>query len=65
MAQVRYVVSGFYHAQVLVVWGQASGLAALYPWALVLMVALQAFLIAVLLRAMLRRRARERLLGNI
>jgi cellulose synthase (UDP-forming) len=65
LAQARYVVSGFYHARVLVVWGNASGLAALYPWALVLMVALQAFLIAVLLRAMLRRRARERLLGNI
>jgi len=65
MARTRYVLSGFYHAQVLVVWGQASGMAALYPWALVLMVALQAFLIAVLLRSMLRRRARERLLGNI
>jgi cellulose synthase (UDP-forming) len=65
MAQARYVASRFYHAQVLLVWGQASGLAALYPWALVLMVALQAFLIAVLLRSMLRRRARERLLGNI
>lgn len=46
-------------------WMAASVLAAQYPWALMLLVVLQTFLISILLRAMLRRRARERLLGNI
>jgi hypothetical protein len=62
------VASGFaalFDARVLPVWGGASVLATQYPWALVILVVLQTFLIAVLLRASLRRRARERLLGHI
>jgi hypothetical protein len=54
-----------YDARVLPVWWRACGLAALYPWGLLILVVLQTFLIAVLLRAALRRRARERLLGHI
>jgi len=55
----------FYRGRVLPVWGRASVLAAQYPWGLLILVVLQTFLIAVLLRASLRRRARERLLGHI
>ncbi len=58
-------VMKFYSARVLPGWWRASGLAAQYPWALLIIVVLQTFLIAVLLRASLRRRARERLLGHI
>jgi hypothetical protein len=42
-----------------------SLLAAQYPWGLLIGVVFQTFLIAALLRAGLRRRARERLLGHI
>lgn len=55
----------FYRGRVLSSWWRANELAARYPWALLILVVLQAFLIAVLLRASLRRRARERLLGHI
>jgi hypothetical protein len=55
----------FYRGRVVPTWERASGLAAQYPWALLILVVFQAFLIAVLLRASLRRRARERLLGHI
>jgi hypothetical protein len=55
----------FYRARVAPSWWRASAIAAQYPWALLILVVLQAFLIAVLLRASLRRRARERLLGHI
>ena len=58
-------VSELYGKQVVPRWTAASALAAQYPWALSLLVILQTFLISVLLRAMLRRRARERLLGHI
>jgi cellulose synthase (UDP-forming) len=61
----RAAVSAFYDGRFLPVWERLSSAAAEYPWALVLMVILQSFLMAVLLRAMLRRRARERLLGNL
>jgi cellulose synthase (UDP-forming) len=54
-----------YHEHVLPEWQRGSAVAAQYPWALLILVVLQAFLIAVLLRASLRRRARERLLGHI
>jgi hypothetical protein len=57
--------SQFYRGRVVPVWWRASGMAAQYPWALVILVVPQTFLIAVLLRASLRRRARERLLGHI
>jgi hypothetical protein len=50
---------------VLPVWWRASAVAAQYPWGLLILVVLQTFLIAVLLRASLRRRARERLLAHI
>jgi cellulose synthase (UDP-forming) len=63
--QLRSSGRAFYSGQLVIAWAGASILAAEYPWALVLMVVLQAFLIAVLMRAMLRRRARERLLGRI
>lgn len=55
----------FYCARVVPAWWRASGIAAQYPWALLILVVMQTFLIAVLLRASLRRRARERLLGHI
>ncbi|HTV08533.1 MAG TPA: UDP-forming cellulose synthase catalytic subunit [Candidatus Aquilonibacter sp.] len=55
----------FYRARVLPVWARATLLATEYPWGLLIAVLFQTFLIAVLLRAALRRRARERLLGNI
>jgi cellulose synthase (UDP-forming) len=55
----------FYRSRVVPVWWRADGMAAQYPWALLILVVLQTFLIAVLLRASLRRRARERLLGHI
>ena len=55
----------FYRIHVLPVWGRATVLATQYPWAVLILVVLQTFLIAVLLRAALRRRARERLLGHI
>jgi cellulose synthase (UDP-forming) len=55
----------FYRGRVLPAWWRSSGMAAQYPWALVILVVLQTFLISVLLRASLRRRARERLLGHI
>jgi cellulose synthase (UDP-forming) len=55
----------FYGARVVPVWGRATLLATEYPWGLLIAVVFQAFLIAVLLRAGLRRRARERLLGHI
>jgi hypothetical protein len=58
-------VMNFYRARVLPDWWRASLLAAQYPWALLIIVVLQSFLIAVLLRASLRRRARERLLGHL
>jgi hypothetical protein len=54
-----------YRTQLQPAWMRGSALAAQYPWALMVLVVLQTFLIAVLLRAMLRRRARERLLGHI
>jgi hypothetical protein len=63
--QFRSAADAVSHGQLLVVWVLASLLAAQYPWALLLMVVLQSFLTAILLRAMLRRRARERLLGHI
>jgi hypothetical protein len=59
----QYVV--FYRSRVLPAWWRASVIAAQYPWALLVLVVLQTFLISVLLRASLRRRARERLLGHI
>jgi cellulose synthase (UDP-forming) len=55
----------FYRGRVLPAWWRASLIAAQYPWALLILVVLQTFLIAVLLRASLRRRARERLLAHI
>jgi cellulose synthase (UDP-forming) len=55
----------FYRNRAVPAWWRASGIAAQYPWALLILVVLQTFLIAVLLRASLRRRARERLLGHI
>jgi cellulose synthase (UDP-forming) len=55
----------FYRGHVVPGWWRASGIAAQYPWGLLILVVLQTFLIAVLLRASLRRRARERLLGHI
>jgi cellulose synthase (UDP-forming) len=55
----------FYRGRVVPGWWRASGIAAQYPWGLLILVLLQTFLIAVLLRASLRRRARERLLGHI
>ena len=55
----------FYRGRVVPVWWRASGIATQYPWGLLILVVLQTFLIAVLLRASLRRRARERLLGHI
>jgi cellulose synthase (UDP-forming) len=58
-------VAQFYRARVVPAWWRASAMAAQYPWALLILVLLQTFLIAVLLRASLRRRARERLLGHI
>jgi cellulose synthase (UDP-forming) len=58
-------VALYYRGRVEPVWWRASGIAAQYPWAMLILVVLQTFLIAVLLRASLRRRARERLLGNI
>jgi hypothetical protein len=58
-------IEQMYDARVLPVWWRACALAALYPWGLLILVVLQTFLIAVLLRASLRRRARERLLGHI
>ena len=54
-----------YRERVLPAWWRATVLAVQYPWALLILVVLQTFLIAVLLRASLRRRARERLLGHI
>jgi hypothetical protein len=63
--QLKSAADAVSHGQLLVVWVLASLLAAQYPWALLLMVVLQSFLTAILLRAMLRRRARERLLGHI
>ena len=54
-----------YRTQLAPKWMATSALATQYPWALMLLVVLQTFLISVLLRAMLRRRARERLLGHI
>lgn len=57
--------ANFYRRRVLTLWWRASGLVAQYPWVLLILVVLQAFLLAVLLRASLRRRARERLLGHI
>jgi energy-converting hydrogenase Eha subunit E len=63
--QFKSAADAVSHGQLLVVWALASLLAAQYPWALMLMVVLQSFLTAILLRAMLRRRARERLLGHI
>jgi cellulose synthase (UDP-forming) len=54
-----------YNAHVVPRWQRSTLLATQYPWALVILVVLQTFLIAVLLRASLRRRARERLLGHI
>ena len=70
-AQVSNTGSGgaqfvqIYRSRVLPAWWRASVIAAQYPWALLILVVLQTFLIAVLLRASLRRRARERLLGHI
>ncbi|HZQ44588.1 MAG TPA: UDP-forming cellulose synthase catalytic subunit [Acidobacteriaceae bacterium] len=58
-------IMNFYRARVLPDWWRATGLAAEYPWALLILVVLESFLMAVLLRASLRRRARERLLGHI
>jgi hypothetical protein len=55
----------FYRGRAVPVWWRASGMAAQYPWALLIIVVLQSFLMAALLRASLRRRARERLLGHI
>jgi cellulose synthase (UDP-forming) len=55
----------FYRGRVVPAWWRASVIAAQYPWGLLILVLLQTFLIAVLLRASLRRRARERLLGHI
>ena len=55
----------FYRGRVVPEWWRVSVIAAQYPWALLILVVLQTFLIAVLLRASLRRRARERLLGHI
>jgi hypothetical protein len=55
----------YYRERVLPVWWRMCGLAAQYPWGLLILVVLQTFLMAVLLRASLRRRARERLLGHI
>jgi cellulose synthase (UDP-forming) len=58
-------IGQFYRGRMVPAWWRASGMAAQYPWALLILVVLQTFLIAVLLRASLRRRARERLLGHI
>jgi cytoskeletal protein RodZ len=55
----------FYRARVVPVWARATVLTTQYPWGLLIAVVFQTFLIAVLLRAGLRRRARERLLGHI
>ncbi len=55
----------FYRARVVPGWWRVSGIATQYPWALLILVVMQTFLIAVLLRTSLRRRARERLLGHI
>ena len=55
----------FYRDRAVPAWWRVSAIAAQYPWALLILVVLQTFLIAVLLRASLRRRARERLLGHI
>ena len=64
-ANSRSQIVQFYSARMVPEWWRASVLAAQYPWALLILVVLQTFLIAVLLRASLRRRARERLLGHI
>jgi cellulose synthase (UDP-forming) len=63
--QVSAQLAEFYRARVVPVWGRATVLATQYPWGLLIAVVFQTFLIAVLLRAGLRRRARERLLGHI
>ncbi|HTU62228.1 MAG TPA: hypothetical protein VMF89_27405, partial [Polyangiales bacterium] len=55
----------YYRERVLPLWWRACALAAQYPWGLLILVVVQTFLMAVLLRASLRRRARERLLGHI
>jgi cellulose synthase (UDP-forming) len=55
----------YYRERFLPAWWRLCGLAAQYPWGLLILVVLQTFLLAVLLRASLRRRARERLLGHI
>jgi hypothetical protein len=61
----RAQLAEFYSVRVVPVWGRVSLLAAQYPWGLLIGVVFQTFLIAALLRAGLRRRARERLLGHI
>lgn len=61
----RASARAFYHESFLPEWMRLSKDAAEYPWALMLMVVVQSFLMATLLRAMLRRRARGRLLGHI
>jgi len=62
---MRALVDRYYRERVLPAWWRATALATQYPWGLLILVVLQTFLIAVLLRASLRRRARERLLGHI
>jgi cytoskeletal protein RodZ len=64
-ARASAQLAEFYAARIVPLWARATVLTTQYPWGLLIVVVFQAFLIAVLLRAGLRRRARERLLGHI